>query len=285
MQKPFIKKSILLLFLAGLLIGFTMIKPEGITDLEKYRLKGKVKLVMETRYSLTGADEGGLKDKILHQKYTSFNEYGYETGNTLFKDGVEYLKSVYFFGADDQPVKMREYHPDGILNLEVTYKYDDKRFRTEASYNWAENRTIGEFCEQTDYYYEIIQNDLFSKVIYKNEYRGFCVEESYLKADSSLSFKFVCRYDFRGNKLESGYYHGNGRLSWMTKYTYDRYDNLIESRVFKSNRIAVISTYKYQFDTFGNWVVQNESRDVTYNILTAGIDSANTVTERSFEYY
>ena len=152
-------------------------------------------------------------------------------------------------------------------------------------YNWAENRIIGEICENTDYYYEIIQNDIFTKVLYKNEYRGYCIEENYLKADSSLSFKFVDKYDFRGNKLESGYFHGNGRLSWMTKYKYDRYDNLIESRVFKSNRIAVLSEYKYQFDVAGNWMIRKENREVHVNILTAGLEQSDTVTERIIEYY
>ena len=122
-------------------------------------------------------------------------------------------------------------------------------------------------------------------MIYKSEYRGYCIEENYLKADSSLSFKFVAKYDFRGNKLESGYYHGNDRLSWMSKYKYDRYDNLIESRVYKSNRIAVLSEYKYKFDAVGNWVIRNEEREVHVNILTAGLERANTVTERKIEYY
>jgi hypothetical protein len=111
------------------------------------------------------------------------------------------------------------------------------------------------------------------------------VEEHYLKADSTLSFKFVAKYDAHGNKLESGYFHGNGRLSWMTKYQYDRYNNLIESRVYKSNRIAVLSEFSYQFDSSGNWVVRKEKRQVHINILTEGLERANTVTERTIEYY
>ena len=88
-----------------------------------------------------------------------------------------------------------------------------------------------------------------------------------------------------GNRLESAYFHGNGRLSWLTKCKYDRYNNLIESRVYKSNRIAVLSRYNYRFDATGNWVVRNENRKVYVNILTAGLERANTVTERIIEYY
>lgn len=268
----------------GLFIGF-IIPGNKLNDLEKYRLKGSVKSVMEIKYPLTEEADSALKDIAISLKYTLFDINGYETETTLFKYGDEFLTSKYLFGADGKQVEMNEYNPDGTLNLNVMYKYDDKGFRSEAIYNWAENRKIGEMAENTDYYYEIIQNDIFTKVHYKNEYRGYCIEENYLKADSSLSFKFVAKYDFRGNKLESGYFHGNGRLSWMTKYKYDRYDNLIESRVYKSNRIAVISEYKYQFDAVGNWVIRNEDREVHVNILTAGLDRANTVTERKIVYY
>jgi len=268
----------------GLFIGF-IIPDNKLNDLEKYRLKGSVKSVMEIKYPLAEEADSVLKDIAIFLKYTLFDINGYETETILFKYGDEYLTSKYLFGADGKQAEMNEYNPDGTLNLNVMYKYDDKGFRSEAIYNWSESRKIGEIADNTDYYYEIIPNDIFTKVIYKNEYRGYCIEENYLKADSSLSFKLVAKYDFRGNKLESGYFHGNGRLSWMTKYKYDRYDNLIESRVYKSNRIAVISKYKYQFDAVGNWVIRNEDREVHVNILTAGLDRANTVTERKIVYY
>lgn len=268
----------------GLFIAF-IAPAEEFNDLAKYRLKGSVKSLMEIKYALGEKSDSAVKGRIMFQKYTLFNEDGYEYESTLFKDGNEYLTSKYLFGNDGKQVEMDEYNPDGTLNLHVIYKFDKKGFRSEADFMWAENRNIGDITENKDYYYEIIQNDIYTKVIYKNEYRGYCLEEDYLKADSSLSFKFVNKFDFRGNKLESGYFHASGRLSWMTKYKYDRYDNLVESRVYKSNRIAVLSRYKYQFDTAGNWVVRNESRKVYVNVLTAGLDRANTVTERMIEYY
>jgi hypothetical protein len=283
-ENMYFKNKLILLFICGLISGF-IIPVDEINDLEKYRLKGSVKSVMEIKYSLAGKDAGGQKDKIMYQKFILFDRFGYEAETKLFKNGDIFLSSVYLFGNDGKQVEMNEYHPDGTLNLNVTYVYNDKGFLSEANYIWAENRIIGEICENTDYYYEIIQNDLFSRVVYINEYRGYCVEEHYVKADSSLSFKFVAKYDIHGNKLESGYFHGNGRLSWMTKYQYDRYNNLIESRVFKSNRIAVLSEYDYQFDSYGNWVVRKEKRKVYVNILTEGLERANTITERTIEYY
>jgi hypothetical protein len=284
MENRYFKIILFSVAVCGLFIGFSY-PANKINDLEKQRLKGSVKSVMETKYSLADEGKNALKDEIISKKYTLFDRDGFETETILYKNGDEFLKSIYVFGADGKQEEMNEYNPDGTLNLNVKYKYDDKGFRSDAVYSWSENRKIGEICEKTDYYYEIIQNDIFTKVHYKNEYRGFCTEESYLKADSTLSFKFISRYDFRGNKTETGYYHGNGSLSWMTKYKYDRYDNLIETRVYKSNRIAVISIFKYQHDATGNWVIRNEEREVHVNILTAGLERDNTVTERIIEYY
>lgn len=254
-------------------------------DLVKYRLKGKVKSVMEYKYTAGEKSDSAQKGKIVYQKYMMFDILGYETQSSLFGNGNEFLTSVYTFGADNKQVEMNEYKPGGVLNLTVTYKFDKKGFRSEADYLWAENRNIGEITDNTDYYYEIILNDIFTKVMYKNEYRGFCTEENYLKEDSSLSFKIAAKYDFRGNKLESAYFHKSGRLSWMTKYKYDKDDNLVESRVFKSNRVAVLSQYKYKFDAIGNWVIRTELRTVEVNILTAGLERENTITERTIEYY
>jgi len=270
--------------ICGLFIS-SVTSPFGKNDLEKYRLKGKVKSVMEYKYTLGEKEDSAQKGKILYQKYMMFDLDGYETESSLFENGMESLTSKYLFNSDGKQVEMNEYKRGGILNLTVTYKYDNKGFRSAAYYSWAENQAIEEIGDKPDNNFAIDQNDVFTKVIYKNEYRGFCTEENYLKADSSLSFKITAKYDFRGNKMESCYLHRNGRLSWRTKYKYDRYDNLIESRVYKSNRIAVISTYKHQFDAAGNWVVRKEFRKVQVNILTEDLDRENTITERVIEYY
>jgi hypothetical protein len=283
MKNKFLRYIFYSLLICGL-ISFIIPDPD-INDLEKYRLKGNVKSVMEIKYSLTGKEANAAKDKIIFQKYTLFDPNGYETESVLYNNGEQFLLSKIFTGPDGKPVEMSEYKPDGTLNLHVTYNYDDKVNKSEAVYDWKEDHKVGEICENTDYYYEVIQNEIFTKVLYKNEYRGFCTEENYMKADGSLSFRFTAKYDINGNKLEMGYFHGNGRLSWLTKFDYDRYNNLVESRLFKSNRIAVYTMYEYQFDEVGNWVVRREKREVHVNILTAGLDRNDMVTERNIEYY
>jgi len=284
MKNSFLKIIVFCLVVIVILASFAHPAPD-INDLEKHRLKGKVRSVMETKYSIEGKEINAAEDKIVYQKYTLFDMEGYQNQSTIFLEGEPFLVSKYNSGPDGKPFEMREYLPDGTLNLLVTYNYDDKGNIIEAVYKWKENHEVGEICENTDYYYEIVQNDIFKKVLYTNEYRGYCTEEKYVKEDNSLSFKFVTKYDFRGNRIEMGYHHGNGRLSWRTKYKYDRYANLIESSVFKSNRIAVFTIYKHQYDEEGNWVLRTEERDVHINILTAGLDTNNMITERTIAYY
>ncbi len=254
-------------------------------DLNRLGLKGKVKSVMEVTYTVQGKTEDSEQKEIVNQKFLLFDETGFIKETRLFSNAAEYLISKFIREEDGKLIQMNEYRADGTLNLNVTYSYDAKGFRSEAMYDWSENRVIGEICERFDYYDDILQNELFTRVKYKNEYRGYCTEESFYTGDGRISFKITSKYDFRGNRLESAYLDGSDRLSWITKYNYDRYDNLIESNVFKSNRIAVESGYKYKSDDMGNWVSRTEDRTVYVNILTAGIEQSDLLTERVIDYY
>jgi hypothetical protein len=279
-----LKKQHLILFLSLLFSGFILPENE-LTDLERQRLKGSVRSVMETKYTLADKTANASKDKILSQKYTVFDKNGYEVENTIYQSGEEFLKSTFTFGPDGRPSGMHQIKADGTPNLDVIYEYDKKWNIAKAHYNWSEEHNIGEIGEETDYFYEIVRNELFTSIDYTSEYRGYTTGEKYLKPDSNVSFTIINKYDPRGNRLETAYFHSSGRLSWMTKFTYDRYDNLTESRVFKSNRIAVSSKYKHQFDDIGNWVVRREEREVQVNIFTEGLEQADMLTERIIEYY
>jgi hypothetical protein len=277
---------IILLFIlfSGSFMAF-MAPPGQVNDLVKQHLKGEVKSIMETRYQLPENSGKGSVNKVIYQKFTLYDENGYEQEIRLYKNNEVYLTSLFINGNDGSLVEMNEYYPDGSLNLNVTYTLNEKGNKSEALYSWSEDRTVGEICEMVDYYFEIIQNVIFTKVQYQYEYRGYCTQEDFIKADGGLSFRLTTKYDFRGNKLESAYFKGDEMLSWITKYEYDRYDNLIKSRVFKSNRIAVYSEYKYQFDDIGNWINRKEKREVYVNILTAGLNQSDVLTERTIEYY
>jgi hypothetical protein len=240
---------------------------------------------MEIKYASNDKSGKSGNFEIIYKKLTLFDENGYENEVRIYRDNAEFLVSRFVPGNDGKPVEKIESLPDGTLNLNVKYQYDEKGFRSEAAYYWSENRVVGEICEMFDYYDDILQNVIYNRVEYQSDYRGYCTEEKFITSGGEVSFILASKYDFRGNRLESAYLKANGMISWITKYQYDRYDNMIESRVFKSNRAVVESEYKYQFDETGNWVTRKEKREVYVNILTAGINTSDMLTERTIEYY
>ena len=278
------RRILMLLALCAVLTAFTS-SNTVLSDLDRLTLYGKVKSMMVTRYTVSGKGKNMEKNMVLFQELTYFDIDGFETESAIFKDGKEYLTSRYEFNYLGRQSVSNQYLADGRLNLNIEYLYNSDTLRSEAIYHWSDDRIVEGICEEFDYRYDILVNELFSRVIYKYEYRGYCTGETYLKPDSSVSFNITSKYDFRGNQLESAYFRGNGGLAWMTKYTYDRYDHLIESRVFKDNRIAVKSTYTYQFDDKKNWLSRLENREVFVNILTAGLEQSDILTERIIEYY
>jgi hypothetical protein len=273
------------IFLLALFTLAFNIPVEKLTDLERHRLIGRVKSVMEIKYTLTEKKANAPKDKIVYQKFTKYDENGYMIENIIFVANVEYLISRFTMGADGKPSGWNETTADGTRNLAVNYQVNEKGIIAEAIYEWEDDYKLGAICEYADYYNELIQNELFTKIIYTTEYRGYITGENFIKADGSTSFSLSSKYDPNGNRLELSYFKGDGHLSWISKYKYDRYNNLLESRLFKSNRIAVQSMYKHQFDETGNWVMRREERQVYVNILTAGLERADMVTERTIEYY
>ena len=278
------RKIVFSIFVFGVLIGLTATANQ-INELEKLKLRGKVKSLMEIKYSVVEEVDSLVNDTIISQKYTVFNESGHKTEAIIYRNGSEIASSKCLFGAFGKQVELNEYDQYGTLYLTIAYKYDDKGYRIEANYDWSGQRRYDENMQERDIGFEVLDENPFIKVTYKNDYRGFCTEEKYLKADGSLSFKYTHKYDFKGNKLEKNYFNSSGKLIWRTTYRYDRNNNMKESKLYRDNRIAVKSTFKYQCDASGNWVSRLEEREVHRNILTAHLDSGSILIERKIEYY
>lgn len=253
-------------------------------DLQKLNLNGNIRSMMETRYAVDSEADTIVKDTIISQKLIYFTKNGYESTTTVYRNGEEFTRSQCRFGDNEKQTILNEFRA-GAIYLKIKYYYDDEDFRTEAHYDWIEQRQYVENKEKVNFGYDVFNKNFFTKVLYSYNRDGLCKEEKYLKSDGSLAFMHTYRYDFRGNKTEMEYYNSNGKPSWRTTYKYDRYHNLIERKLFKDHRLATKSVYKYQFDEGGNWISCVEDRELQENILTAHLDSASVVTERKIEYY
>jgi hypothetical protein len=281
---PAMRRFPILIIGCLMFFGFTF-QEKKTNDLDRLRLKGPVKSMQETWSSETGDGEQGNNSEITYKKVSRFNIDGYESQTTIYKEGNVYSQVRFSFDTAGNPAGLREFTPAGTLWLTVSYKLDDEGYKTEASYNWPEKRGYDELREKSEQLYEVLDRHPWDQVLYKNDYRGFPLEEKYLKSDGDMLFKFSYRYDFKGNKVEMTYYNFRGHTSWETKDKYDWYGNLVESTVYKSNRVAAKSVYAYAFDVYGNWVTRTEKREVEVNILTASLKAGTFVIRRDFEYY
>jgi YD repeat-containing protein len=254
-------------------------------DLDRLRLKGAVKSMLETRLSTTANDSQGSNGLVTYKKLSTFNRDGNESQTSIYKEGRLFSQVRFYFDTAGNPAGLREYTEAGTLWLSVSYKLDKEGYKIGAEYNWPEKRGYDEIREKSDQLYEVLDRHPWDQVLCENNYKGFPLEEKYLKSDGGMLFKFNYRYDMKGNKLEMTYYNFKGHTSWETKYKYDRYDNLVGSTVYKSNRVAAKSVYTYTFDSYGNWTSRTEKREVEVNILTASLEAGIFVVQREFEYY
>ena len=276
---------VLLFFLLAVMVFSGFISGDRpSTDLEKLQLKGRVKSVTEIRLNNSVSGESISGTSSSYKKISKFNIDGYETEAVIYNNG-KYSNIIDVFDTAGNKIGFREYKEDGTLWTTVTYNLDKKGNPVSADYDWLGKGEYDEIREKSELLYEVLDRNPWYKVLYKNDFRGFHTEEKYLGGDGKLLFKFSYRYDIHGNKVEMTYFNSRGRTSWDTKYHYDQNDILVESIVFKSNRVAAISKYTYQYDSKGNWVNRLENREVNYNILTASLVEGNFVIRREIEYY
>lgn len=267
-----------------ILAGFAS-TDEPVSDCERSRLKGDVKSILETR--LNGVDIGDTlaRGEITFKKLTKYNNKGFTTEAVIYNNNGKSSILSYKFDTAGYQTGLDEYTEDQTHWLSVEYKLDPSGNKLEAIFDWLGKGGYDEIREKTEQLYEVIDRNPWDRVIYKNDYRGFHLEEVYMKNSGKKLFKFRHRYDILGNRIEMIYYNSKGRTSWETKYKYDRNNHLVESILFKSNRVAAISKFTYEYDPEGNWIRRVEERKVHYNILTAHLVEGTFVTEREIEYY
>jgi len=272
-----------LLLLFTLFSAFVEKEEEAFTDLQRLKLKGKVKSILETRYTPAGDESGGTVAS--YKKYTLFNPDGFETEYIIYNNNGKSSKVYYEFDTAGHKSGYKEYDDQGTLWNKVTYKLDKDGNKVEADYDWLEKGGYDEIREKSEQLYELLDRHPWDIVLYENDYRGAPLEEEYRKKDGAILFKFEYKYDIQGNVKAMTYFNIKGRTSWETKYKYNRDNVLTASTIYKSNRVAAESEYSYQTDSQGNWTSRTETREVYYNILTRDLVEGTFLIERIIEYY
>ena len=254
--------------------------PMNVTDLEKRKLKGKVRSVMVIDHFIKKNDQTGETDTIVTQELTLFDQHGNIYEVVKYKNGIASTISKYLFDSVGRQLLLREYERDGTLKMTVTYKFNNKGHRISAEYSWPDYDP-----DDDDFGFEVDDKHPYTTIIYNNDYRGYCVEEKRLEEDGSLYCRFVYDYDFKGNRSEMNYYNSDNDHTWRKVYKYNFNNLLKQSRTYKDNRIVLRADYTYDFDEQGNWIKRTERRHLYHNIYSSFFEKGDVVTNRRIEYY
>jgi len=159
----------------------------------------------------------------------------------------DYLSSKYTDKYDEKGnvIEENKYNADGSLRSfrpKTTYKYDENGNKIEE--NWYNAGSLR---------YEFT---------YKYDEKGNKIEESWYNADGSLDAKYKSKYDEKGNEIEKNKYYADGSLDAKYKSKYDEKGNEIEKNYYRYYRaegsLSSKTTYKFEFDTTGNWITLTE---------------------------
>jgi hypothetical protein len=250
------------------------------SDLEKMKLKGEVSSLMITRYLVPRDDHSDMKDTLLSQEQIFFDKEGQVYERVAYENGVASVVSKYLFDSAGRQLLQRDYDLEGNLLMSVKYMLNEKGFRVKAIFDWPDY-----YEGDDDFGFEVSEEHPYSFIVYRNDYRGYCTEERYLRPDNSLYCRYENMYDFRGNKSEMNYFNSNNKHTWRKTYKYN-VDNYVQlSRMYKDNRVVVMSDFSYEYDEEGNWTTRKEYRKLYYNIYTSLIDKGDVLTKRKISYY
>lgn len=299
MKKLLLKTIALLLIFVVSILGCSGEKPKEFpyykSDLEKMKLRGKVKSYRE--YSYKANSSFGKISKGERQYEEGFDYYpngGFLTFNTkgFLKENIEYdikdgikEKNTYIYDENEKIIETKRYYSDKNALYLLLYKYDDKGFLTERTLYNSKG---------------IIDN----KDVYGNQKENNEIIVNNYGSDGELNFSTSSKFDNEGNIIEyrDNSYSGNGFSSTIS-YIYDNQDNMVKENSATTltddgRTLDMISNYNYNKygDKIEHWFDDSTESKTTYEYE---YDSQNNwikriefdkrfpkfILERKIEYY
>lgn len=273
------KRQITLVILAILFCAFST-NTEPSCHLDQMKLKGSILSVLEIANTISS----NSNNELVSNTISAFTTSGMLSEIIEVKDHKLFSKKVYSYSKDNELLGYNDYNSDGSIYLKVSYECNEKGHITSEHFDRSTQKLYNRDGQKMDVEYEKIYQNLFSEIVYKCDFKGYKIEEKYVKPDGKLSHKFTYKYDYRYNLLELKYFNSNGKSVKRVKYKYNNNNDIAESKTYISNRLALTSTFSYEYDSFNNWIKKYEERKVEENIFTEDISKDNILTERIIKY-
>ncbi len=253
------------------------------TDFTKDKLLGIINNIKEKSYSSPNGTNNEQKH-LISEIETTYNTDGYKVMYSVFKKGKLFAYTKYNYDTNNTLISTKEYNYDNSLYLDVQYTNNEDGKEIIASYDRIMQKTYDKQRLSVDVEYAKYYKNLFTTILYFNDFKGYIIEEKYITKDGNISQKFTYKYDYKHNKVEIKFYNSSGNVSWRKKLKYDSKGNMTESKLFKSNRIAMISKFEYEFDQIKNWTKRTEQRKLYDNFFSDELNNNTVVTTREIQY-
>ena len=274
------KQQIILVFVIVFLTSASTNKKQ-ISDLERMNLKGNIKTLLEIVQVIYENSE----KSIIFNTITNFNIDGMIVEKRILKKHTLFSRLVYNYNSENQITGFNDYNPDGSLYISVTYESDEDGFIIAEHYDRSTQRLYDEKRQPIDVLNEEYYEKLFTDVFYKRDFKGYKLEEKYLKANGSLSHKYLYSHNYKYYLVEKKYYNSANNLFYKTKYKYNEHGDSYKSTTFISHRLGYVTTLTYEYDVFDNWVKREETKKIEDNIFTKDVIRDLVVTDRIIQYY
>ena len=260
------------------------------TDVQRARLKGRVKMVERHRFKAVVKLGKLKKGKLYYTEVYKYNEKGYLTEFIHLRSDRLDSRILHLYDDNGNLIEKAHYNSDGDLTWKIILKYDEKNNLIESANYKSKtssfaSRTIYEYDEQdnlitaTDYN----SNDSLDwKYTYRYNDRGNLIEWVRYTSEGSLNLKTTSQYDDKGNLIQLTNYKADGSVDIKFTNKYDEEGKHIESTNYKADgSVDMKFTYQYKkYDSAGNWT---EVIDFVVNEETA--NKATEITERKITYY
>lgn len=247
----------------------------------KLNLNGSVKSITQLENKLSSDST----NKIIRNSTKIFDNNGKIIELLKFKNHKLFSRINYYYSDSGNISYSQETNADGSLYLQIKYFYDEDGYIESKVFDRSQQKSYNIDRQKADVEYEEYYSNLFTKIQYKCDYKGYKLEETYLKDNEELTRKLTYKYDYKYNLVELKIYNSNGQVDKRIKYRYNKYNDILESKTYISNRLALTSTFTYNYDDNENWISRTEKRKLQENLFTTNIDSSDILTQRIITYY
>jgi len=278
-MKKGIVLTLALTFLAILLCAATQ------TDLQKKKLKGPVYKITDDS-EITYFNEAGNLDCISYDDGTYWGDIYYtynDKGQLTMYEEEDYDEGFMggtYYTYDEKGQLTEEKSEDWVGDDKTTYSYNDKGQKTWRKYfgdgtkltsavEYAYDKQ-GNISKESRYDWDM-KLTKYSELVYDKN--NNIVERREYVAPSTLESKTVSKYNALNQLIEESGYLPNS-LTYTRKLSYDAQGSVIEETHFDAKTNTTIkTTYKYTYDSQGNWTAKEKTADGEPNYeFTRGIE-------------